>query len=244
MIKLVMGMMVCGSMVACGGATRVPVASVGALQTCEGGVARSDAELVPFRRCALIEGDLAVSGVTSLAPLSQLRAVSGTLSVANTAVEGLGDLGSVASVGRLEVRDNSQLSSLAGLSHLGKARELVIQGNSQLRTLHGLSGLRELGRLSIQGTSLYSLNGVDNLSEVNELDLVGNLELIDPRALNQVQHASSVVIRQNPRLCAQFGLLAGLEHAERVSFSQNVALDRSAVQRLVDSRVQTTVASR
>ena len=91
---------------------------------------------------------------------------------------------------------------------------------------------------------MYSLNGVENLSKVNEIDLVGNLKLIDPRALNQVREAHSVVIRQNPRLCAHFGLLARLEHAERVSFSQNVALDHSAVQRLVDSRVQTTVASR
>jgi hypothetical protein len=244
MIKLVMSVMVAGSLVACGGATQAPAASNGALQTCEGGVARSDAELAPYQRCALIEGDLAVSGVTSLAPLVQLRAVSGALSVASTSVDELADLGSLSSVGRLEVRNNSQLSTLAGLSHLGKAREVVIVGNSELRTLDGLSGLRELGRLSIQGTSLYSLHGVDNVSKVNELELVDNPKLIDPRALNHVQEAHSVVIRQNPRLCAHFGLLAGLEHAEHVSLSQNVALTRSAVQRLVDARVQTTVASR
>jgi len=244
MIKLAMGMMVCGSLVACGGVTQAPVATLGALHTCEGGVARSEAELLPFQRCALISGDLAVSGVTSLSALSQLRVVSGTLSLANTRVEELTDLGSLARVGRLELRGNSHLFGLAGLSHLADAREVVIDGNPELRTLDGLSGLRSLERLSIQGTSLYSLHGVENLSKVNEIDLVGNRKLIDPRALNQVREAHTVVIRQNPRLCAQFGLLAGLQHAERVSLSQNLALDRSAVLRLVAAREHATLASR
>jgi hypothetical protein len=123
------------------------------------------------------------------------------------------------------------------------AREVVIEGNQELRTLEGLSGLNALELLSIQETSLYSLHGIENVSKVNELDLVGNRKLIDPRALNQVREAHTVVIRQNPRLCAQFGLLAGLERAERVSFSENVALSRSAVLRL-EAREHTTLASR
>jgi hypothetical protein len=153
-------------------------------------------------------------------------------------------LGSLAGVGRLELRGNSHLFTLAGLSHLAHAHQIVIDGNPELRTLDGLSGLRSLERLSIQGTSLYSLHGVENLSKVNEIDLVGNRKLIDPRALNQVREAHTVVIRQNPRLCAQFGLLAGLQHAERVSLSQNLALDRSAVLRLVAAREHATLASR
>jgi len=244
MIKLATSMVVCGSLIACGGARQAPVAARSALSTCEGGVAKSDAELVPFQRCALISGDLAVSGVTSLAPLSQLRAVNGTLSVTNTQVEELTDLGSLASVGRLEVRGNSHLFTLDGLSQLRSARQVVLEGNPQIRTLDGLSGLHSLELLSIHETSLYSLHGIENVSQVNELDLVGNRKLIDPRALNQVREAHTVVIRQNPRLCAQFGLLASLERAERVSLSQNVALPRSAVLRLVEAREQTTLAAR
>ena len=244
MIKLAMSMVVCGSLIACAGAPQAPVATRSALATCEGGVAKSDAELVPFQRCALISGDLAVSGVTSLAPLSQLRAVNGTLSVTNTEVEELTDLGSVASVGRLEVRGNSHLFSLSGLSQLRNARQVVLEGNPQIRTLDGLSGLHSLELLSIRATSLYSLHGIENVSKVNEIDLVGNHELIDPRALNQVREAHTVVIRQNPRLSDQFGLLASLERAERVSFSQNMALSSSAVLRLIEAREHTTLAAR
>ncbi|MEI9947953.1 MAG: hypothetical protein WDO74_02980 [Pseudomonadota bacterium] len=244
MIKRVSALMVCGLLAACSGAARPPVATLAALQTCAGGVARNDAELAPFQRCALISGDLAVSGVTSLAALSKLHAVRGTLSIVNTELEGLTDLGSVARVGRLELRSNSHLSSLAGLAHLRHTQEVVLQGNPELRTLAGLSGLRELDRLSIRDTSLYSLHGVENVSNLNALELVGNPHLIDPRALNRVREVHEVVIRKNPRLCARFGLLAGLERAERVSLSQNVALDRSAVLRLVEARTQATLALR
>ena len=225
MIKLAMGMMVCGSLVACGGAVQAPVAALEPVQTCAGGVAKDDAELAAFRRCALISGDLAVIGSTNLAALSNLRVVSGTLSLTHTAVEELSALGSLSSVGRLEIRNNSHLFSLQGLSRLQTAREVALEGNPDLRGLDGLSGLRQLERLSIRQTSLYSLHRVENLSKVNEIELVDNRKLIDPRALNQVREAREVVIRHNPRLCAHFGLLAGLQHAERLSLSQNIALD-------------------
>jgi len=239
-----MGMLACGSLVACGGATQPPIAVADSLQTCEGGIARNDAELTAFAHCGLISGDLAVTAVESLAPLAELRAVRGTLTIAHTRVDDLTDLRSVASVGRLELRDNDQLSSLEGLAQLQAAREVVIHGNPELRTLAGLSGLRELERLSIQQTKLYSLHGLENVSKVNELELLGNRKLIDPRALNQMRQARTVIIRQNPRLCAGFGLLSGLQHTERVSVSENVALDRSAVQTLLEIKPQTTLASR
>jgi hypothetical protein len=127
---------------------------------------------------------------------------------------------------------------------LSNVREVMLQGNPKLRSLSGLSGLRELERLSIQQTSLYSLHGLENLSKVTLLELVDNRRLIEARALNRLHEAREVVIRHNPRLCARFGLLAGLEHAGRVSLSRNMALDRSSIARLTEPKEQTALASR
>lgn len=244
MIKL-LGGLVCGLLVACGGAVQGPSQHASTLDMCEGGVARNDAGLTRYEHCALITGDLAISGVTSLSALSQLRGVSGRLSVSNTTeLEGLEGLEHLATVKQLELRGNSHLLGLSGLEQLRHAGEIVIHGNPELRTLSGLEGIEQLEGLSVSRSGLYSLHGVENVSQLAKLSLIGNRELIDPSALNDARGVREVVVQHNPRLCAHFGLLPRVTHPERVSFYENAALERATVRRFVEPRSQATLAAR
>lgn len=221
--------MLCGLMVACGGARQLPSARPTALGVCPGGAAHGDAELIPYQSCALISGDLELTGVTSLAPLSELRGVRGRLTIARTELESLAGLEQLATVGGIEVRDNVDLSSAVELGHLRHADEIELQGNPGLKALNGFSGVATLHRLSVRRNGLLSLSGLEGLRRVDILELVDNPKLIDPRALNDVREAGRISVTHNPRLTSQFGLLAGLEHVEKVSLFANAGLGRFAL---------------
>ena len=235
----------CVLAVACGGAAQAPTAHVAALESCPGGAAHSAAELAAYRGCGLIEGDLTVSGVSSLAALSDVHAIAGSLTISDTArLSTLAGLEQLQTVTRLELRRNAALRSVAELSRLHQARTVTIDGNPALRNLEGFSGLSKIESLSVRQTGLYSLHGLENLLTVGLLEIQNNSELIDPSALNGVIQASEVVVAQNPRLCSYFGFLAGIQRPGRVALSGNIGLDKSSVLRFQESKTQATIAAR
>src|SRR5450432_4214674 len=129
MIKSLGGVL-CGLLVACGGVVQTPAARVAVIDSCAGTSVRSAAQLAGYRGCARITGDLNVSGVTSLAALSELQRVDGSFSVANTErLESLAGLERLESVGRLQLRNNRRLTDLSQLADLQQAREVAIEGN-------------------------------------------------------------------------------------------------------------------
>jgi Leucine-rich repeat (LRR) protein len=244
MIKALSGVL-CGLLVACGGAAQTPSARSALGESCTGSAVHSAAELAGYRGCARITGDLRITGVASLAALSELRRVDGSLSVVGTErLESLTGLEGLTNVSRLELRDNLKLRDLSALARLGHAREVAVQGNPVLRALEGLSGLTEIQHLSILETSLYSLRGVENLKRVGLLEISDNSELIDPSALNGVREAHEVVVEQNPRLCSHFGFLTGIDHPTRAALSGNIGLDKSSVARFQEPTSRATIAAR
>jgi hypothetical protein len=244
MIKALSGVL-CGLLVACGGAVQAPVTRVATVDSCDGGAVHDTRELARFRGCSRINGSLAVSGVDSLEALSALESVAGSLSLSDTRhLESLAGLEHLSAVGGLELRDNRALSDLSQLTRLHRAQQVVIQGNQHLRNLDGLSGLSELQNLSLVGTALYSLRGLENLTQIDRLELSDNTSLIDPSALNGVSAIREVIVEHNPRLCSTFGFLPKIEHAAHVAMAGNIGLERSHFLRLRELQSQGAVAVR
>ena len=244
MIKSLSGVL-CGLLVACGGAAQTPTARVALGESCVGSPVHSAAELAGFRGCTRITGDLSITGVADLSALSELRSVDGSLAIHSTRrLESLAGLDHLQGVGRLELRNNVKLRDVSELAQLQRVTEVALQGNPRLRSLEGLSGLTEVQHLSVRETSLYSLNGVENLRKIEQLEISDNRELIDPSALNGVHEAREVVVEKNPRLCSHFGFLTGIDHPTRVALSGNVGLDKSSVARFQELRSQATIAAR
>jgi len=131
--------------------------------SCEGGSVTSDAELARYEGCTEIRGHLAITGVSSLAPLGDLRRVEGALSVSET-------------------------------------------------------------------RHLYTLSGLESLTEVGTLRIEQNRGLINAGSLNGLTQARDVVVAKNPRLTKRYGLLAKLPSAStHLSFSDNTGLSAEGV---------------
>lgn len=135
----------CALTFACSGTVSAPARTQAV--ACGGGVVRSDAELERYRGCGEVSGDLAVRGVTSLAPLVSLRRVTGTLSIGETrrlyTLDGLEEL---RSVGTLELRGNAGLIHAGALGNLEDAGHATLTDNPRLSSTFGLlDGIERAG---------------------------------------------------------------------------------------------------
>jgi len=102
-----------------------------------------------YAPCRTVTGDLVLerTDLTDLAALSELRSVTGALTI----------------------RGNARLRNLNGLDHLARVGSLELRSNGLYGT-RGLESLREVGRLVIADNSLLiSLNGFRNLVHVETL---------------------------------------------------------------------------
>lgn len=144
--------------------------------------------------------------LTSLAGLSGLTTVTGTLSVRCPAVPRLTGLGALTTAGFLVISGNHALTDLQGLSHLHTVEDrLNIVSNDSLTSLRGLSGLRVVGgRLGIwENASLTSLEGLDQLESVESLQITKNPSLCQDhaRAFAATLEVSEVHIKDNDGPC-------------------------------------------
>jgi hypothetical protein len=245
MFAKVASLVVCGLAAACSGAGQdLPVTRSVALEVCPGGTVRNDAELARFAKCDGVSGDLRISGVTSLAPLSHVRAVSGNLAVTFTnKLTSLHGLEQLESVQTLALVDNLRLDDICQLSQLRSAENVAIVKMPALRSLTGLSGLGTLNRLTLQETGLYALSGMENLKHVQTLKLLQNRELINVGGLNGLAETEELVVESNPRVSAQFGFFDGLHRAPHVTFTGNNGITRKDIAVFESRQVHTSVAS-
>ncbi|HEX5098874.1 MAG TPA: hypothetical protein VFV94_05210 [Polyangiaceae bacterium] len=139
--------LLCTVSVACSsvGVARAPAAPRTA--SCAGGIVLHDSELEAYRGCRNVSGDLALYGVTTLAPLASLRSVGGTLTVEHTSrLYTLAGLEQLRSVNRLEVNHNASLVNAGALRKLDHVRHVSVTHNPRLSTTYGfLDGMGRAG---------------------------------------------------------------------------------------------------
>jgi hypothetical protein len=169
-----------------------------------------DRELGAWAGCRRIEGDLLVTGVSSLARLGSLEAVSGTLAVRGSSVESLDGLERLRSVGGLALKENQKLDDVSALESLESAQRLSFVGNPRLSSPSGLSRLSEVKQLIVRESAFLSLQGLEGLARIDSLRIQNNRNLISLRALNGVRSVRELVLEGNPVVCASFGVLTGL----------------------------------
>jgi hypothetical protein len=125
------------------------------------------------------------------------------------------------------VSSDGELARYEGCTHI--RGHLAITGVSSLTSLAALRSVE--GTLSISDTrSLYTLSGLEALTQVDTLRLERNQGLITASGLNSLIQARTVVIARNPRLSKRYGLLAKLpSNSTNLSVSDNRGLDAEGV---------------
>jgi hypothetical protein len=139
--------LVCTVSMACSsvGVARAPAAPRAA--SCGGGIVLHDSELEAYRGCRGVSGDLALYGVTTLAPLAALHSVEGTLTIEHTSrLYTLAGLEQLRSVNRLEINHNSSLVNAGALRKLEQVHHVSMTHNPRLSTTYGfLDGVGRAG---------------------------------------------------------------------------------------------------
>src|SRR5262245_10830457 len=178
--------------VACSGATQRPaeVAAAQPAQACEGDNVYGNAALERVSGCAEIQGDLRISGVTSLKPLAGLKQVHGTLTI----------------------EDSPKLADFAGLEALSEVDTLVVTRTGAFTT-EGLEGVRKIGRMAVaENPRLNSLAGLNQVREVGQVVIVNNPRLSAYYGLlPALEHNPSRVVIEGNR---------GIAQAETAALSQ------------------------
>lgn len=142
--------------------------------------------------CAVISGHLTIQesipgNITSLAGLSQLTNIDGTLSVSS----------------------NSSLTSLNGLDNIITVDGLAIIGLSSLPNLSGLGSLTTIEQaLNIySNTGLTNLTGLSSIATIDDVEIIGNSDLISLAGLENITSiAGTIDIEGNPDLANLSGL--------------------------------------
>jgi len=106
--------------------------------SCGGGIVLHDSELQAYRGCRSISGDLALYGVSSLAPLASVKSIDGTLTIEHTSrLYTLAGLEQLRHVNRLEVHHNASLINAGALSKLEHVQHVSVTHNARLTTRYG-----------------------------------------------------------------------------------------------------------
>jgi Receptor L domain len=221
---------------ACGTRAVVPL-SPAATVTCPGGSIHSAADASNYRACNVVQGDLTVSAadLTDLTALSELRRVTGTLRISESAgLDDLSGLENLGSVGALELHHDTDLDDLTGLEALRKAGRVEVTDNPELTTLNGLQGLTTTGRLVLRNNALFTATGLAGLREVGDLVVVNNHQLNSLSGLRALSHARSVEIARNPVLYGK-DLLPELKRLDApLMLDTNRAISKSDVRALLE----------
>ena len=127
------------------GVTKAPATAH--VATCGGGIVLHDSELQAYRGCRAISGDLALYGVTSLAPLASVHRIDGTLTIEHTSrLYTLAGLEQLRRVNRLEIHHNASLINAGALKNLEHVQHASVTHNRRLSTRYGfLDGMGRAG---------------------------------------------------------------------------------------------------
>lgn len=128
----------------------------------------------------VIEGDLRIDGNPLLTDitLDELTSVTGSVAIANNGITRL-DLGSLQTVGRLEVSGNTKLMTFDGLAASTIAGDFILRGNTALATLGAMSSITR-----VNGAMTIEANGLKNLDALSGMQYI----------------ASTLAITNNPAL--------------------------------------------
>lgn len=221
-----------------------------------------DAALVDLRGLEQLESvgrlRLVSVAVSSLAPLSALRAIegqpdSGLYLAEVSGLTSLDGLGGLERLKRIELSDVPGLRSLRGLESLREVEALDVSStpleelaepghlavtgslNLEWTSLVTLHGLAESSRPSIvrlgNNTRLESLEGLRVAEAMAELWLEGNTALVDIRALGGLREVSGQVVLAGSPLQSLAGLDA-LERVEGLTMSGMAVIDLVGLERL------------
>ncbi len=193
--------------------------------------AETDADVAALAGCHVVEGSLYLWGaeIGSLAPLAELTAVDGALSILQTSLRDAAGLEQLERVGLcLELRDNPALESVRGLeelTHIGGCLSVGTsdasgrpRGNPALESLDALRGVEHVGYFATVANNarLPHLHGLSGLRELG-----GDLTIEDNATLQSVSglmglerfRGEAVTVAQNPALpaCEAEQLLAQLD---------------------------------
>ena len=139
---------------------------------CEGGSVHGDAELARYAACATIKGDLDVTSVSTLAPLRELEAVDGMLTIRKTdRLYSLSGLERLRRVEGLAIEENRSLISIGSLNMLAHAERVSIVLNPRLTSTQGfMNGLsRATSRITVVGNAGLRAEGVASSVRVSVL---------------------------------------------------------------------------
>ena len=115
-----------------------------------------------------VEGELRISDNAALADITLDELVSATtITIANTGATRV-DLGSLQTVGRIEIANNPKLATFDGLAAQRIQGDFVLRGNPALQTLGNVGAIQRIeGSLTIDG-----MNGVKNLDAFSGLQFI------------------------------------------------------------------------
>ena len=136
------------------------------------------------------------------------------LNPALTTLAGLGDCCSGPN-GMLHIHDNPALASLVGLEQFTNLFKLEVTANDKIKDLTGLGGLKSVDMLSIGercymdmspdpvgNASLVTLDGMNALTQVESIEIVGNPKL--PEALAK-SFAAKLGVANTDSICENLG---------------------------------------
>jgi hypothetical protein len=141
-------------------------------------------------------------GIISLAPLADLRKVSGTLALLDTRVKDLSGLSAITEVRHLQLANNGELASLDGLASGAQMNELTVDSAPALRSIDALAGVT-LKRLTLHFTRIGDVDALRD-KPLESAVLTYNLELRSAEGLASFRGSQdgALELSNNPLLSA------------------------------------------
>jgi len=167
--------------------------------------------------------------LTTLLPLSNMVYENGNLSISgNSSLVDLSGLENIGSQASLRISGNNSLTSLTNFANIDSVdHEVVFSNNIVLASLEGLGNLRQIGGgLSILNNGCMSLVGLEGLTTINEsLTIEFNDNLTSLSGLVNLTHLEeNLVIDQNIALPNLNGLQGLTEIPGTIFIRENASL--------------------
>ncbi|WP_435579200.1 hypothetical protein, partial [Gilvibacter sp.] len=157
--------------------------------------------------------------LTEITALSNVTGSSGISIGSNNSLLNLNGLEGITSAGIIEVFDNAVMTSIGGLSGLTDAPISISIGSMpSLENFSGLEGLTDLSSAFVQildCDAIFDLEGLQNLTHLGGLSLVGNGQLntigaldgvtfVDPLAFSNIEDNPNLAVCDIVSLCTYF----------------------------------------
>lgn len=167
--------------------------------------------------------------LTSLMPLSNMVFQNGNLKISgNSSLMNLSGLENIGPLGNLTISGNNSLTSLTNFANIDSIEnEVVFSNNMVLASLEGLGTLRQIGGgLSILNSGCISLAGLEGLTTINKsLTIEYNDYLTSLSGLVNLTHLEeNLVIDHNPVLPNLDGLQGLTEISGFIFMRENTGL--------------------